>query len=310
MAFLRNSLCAVVTALLLVESFFHFFVSAPDVTILSLSARKWYFQEWKPLNDEGYRDAPYSQERFADKKLVVVLGDSIASGHGISPYQKRFSGVLQDELGDEAVVVTLAQPGWDLAAQLRAFAEFSWQPDLVVLSAYYNDLENIAATHNRDFDFLANFSDHRWIAAWTQRSYAISYVYWSIVFAAAIQDESGAYAAYLRSLHSDDTIWEAYAAQARQGLAEIKSRGAKTVAVLIPMLYSPEASAGFDTRVRALMSSEDVPLLDVGAVVADMSPIRRIVGRTDSHPGAATHARIGRALAERIQDEGLLSSTK
>ncbi len=299
-SYLRYIVFLVCVIFLLLESFFHFFVSVPDLGCVTLSSRKWFFREWIPLNEQGYRDLSHAPDRFQGKRVIAVFGDSFAAGHGIESIRDRYSGVLQDMLSDDWIVPTLAQPGWSAVEQTRALREFTLNPEFVVLSAYHNDLEGIASEQNKDYAGFAALEKFAFIEIIARRSYVLNYAFWSVFISSLIRDDSGAYAKYLHELHSDKAVWTPYEQQLAEAILLARARGATPMVVLFPMLYHPPASAGFDDKVAELCEGMGVPLLDTRMLITDVPPLERILNPMDSHPSILVHQRVGAALAELV----------
>ncbi|MBI1791608.1 MAG: SGNH/GDSL hydrolase family protein [Acidobacteria bacterium] len=98
-----------------------------------LANQRWMDRYWKPVNRKGYRDLERAEGDFLGKRIVAVAGDSFAAGYGIADYRRRFSNVLEDNLGPGWVVVNLAKNGWDTSAEFKAVRSFPHKPDVIVL---------------------------------------------------------------------------------------------------------------------------------------------------------------------------------
>ena len=88
----------------------------------------------------GFRIPATKREEKAEP-LVIVLGDSFAFGVGVEE-EESFVGRLRLSLDGQARVINAGVPGTGLTAQLALY-EFSLrslEPDLLVLSAYANDV--------------------------------------------------------------------------------------------------------------------------------------------------------------------------
>lgn len=300
---IAHAAIALLIALLLVETFFFMAVSRPDIGTVSLSSRRWFFSHWNPINEYGYRDESISEERLAGKRLAIVVGDSFAAGHGLENYQERFSGVLQTQLGKDWVVVTVAQPGWDLSAGLTALQSLDLNPEYIILSTYTNDLEGIAADLGKDYQGLDAMAPSPLFSWFLERSYAASFVYWYVIVANFIQDEDGSYASYLKDLHTDEVVWAQFRAQLASFEEYSLKLHAKLIVVSFPMLYDPASSAILDNRIRQYLLERKVPLVDVEEISAAIPPMDRILNRMDSHPSRRVHRLVGMAIAEQVLSE-------
>ena len=98
-------------------------------------------------NLKGYRDYNYSIEKDEGGYRIVVIGDSIADGHGL-PMDKSFPKVLEKDLnrdvnraGSTFEVISLALNGYSTAQELFVLENraFHYQPNLIVWSYVLND---------------------------------------------------------------------------------------------------------------------------------------------------------------------------
>lgn len=84
-------------------------------------------------------DPPYSKP--PNVLRILVLGDSFVEGYAVQ-VQDRFTEVLQATLGPGFEVMALGVSGYSTDQELLLLEQEGWkyQPDLVVLAFYYNDV--------------------------------------------------------------------------------------------------------------------------------------------------------------------------
>jgi hypothetical protein len=84
-------------------------------------------------------DPPYSKPPGVSR--IVVLGDSFVEGYAVQ-MQDRFTEVLQATLGSPFQVIALGVAAYSTDQELLTLEQEGWkyQPDLVVLAFYYNDV--------------------------------------------------------------------------------------------------------------------------------------------------------------------------
>jgi hypothetical protein len=92
-------------------------------------------------NAEGWRGLDLAFDKPADVFRILVLGDSFVDAYTI-PVQDRFSEVLETRLGSQFEVINLGVGGYSTDQELLLLEQEGWkyQPDLVVLAFYYNDV--------------------------------------------------------------------------------------------------------------------------------------------------------------------------
>lgn len=97
-------------------------------------------------NSRGFRGTrEYAEDKPAGVYRIIVLGDSVTLGHGVSD-DETFSYVLEQRLSDlrPTEVINMGVSGFGTAEeliQLRAMG-LAYQPDLVILTYFPNDPYN------------------------------------------------------------------------------------------------------------------------------------------------------------------------
>ncbi|MFC1809365.1 SGNH/GDSL hydrolase family protein, partial [Candidatus Omnitrophota bacterium] len=120
-------------------------VSEGDNSAYTLSQNRILLYEPKPntggFNQAGYRGRLYPQERQKGKKRIVVLGDSVAEGLGVT-VEHRFTEILQEYLGDGYEVINLAVRGYNIKQELEYLKvkALQYAPDYVIIGITHNDL--------------------------------------------------------------------------------------------------------------------------------------------------------------------------
>ena len=105
------SVAAIALCLLATEIYFRLFFFRSDNMGMTKPNHLWFKKYWHPINSLGYRDREWSPEDLSQKRVVAVVGDSFAAGHGIQKTQDRFGDVLGNLLGNRWAVVNIAQCG-------------------------------------------------------------------------------------------------------------------------------------------------------------------------------------------------------
>lgn len=293
------TLYIVISVLLLLESYFHLLFDQTDLGGATLSSRAWVYRHWTPLNEQGYRDFSFSDERFANKKLIAVLGDSFAAGYGIRNVGQRFSGVLQSALAKDWEVATIASVDWDNSQEWEEFRKFRWKPDVLVLSVYYNDVENTVAEMGAENLGIENeppqdFPPIPWLC---NHSYAASYIFWRYWILSTLETASPAYCRHLHAVGQSSEIWNRYVQTLAPFVEFSRNAGAKLIVVVFPMLSAPHCTAEFDKRVRNYFLEAGAQVVYVADLMPQIPQEELMVNRMDMHPGPALHRKVGEALA-------------
>jgi lysophospholipase L1-like esterase len=99
-------------------------------------------------NAEGWRGPGRQFSKPPNVSRIVVLGDSFVDGYTI-PLQDRFTEVLEASLKPQFDVINLGVAGYSTDQELLLLDQEGWkyQPDLVVLAFYYNDVWGNGSRH-------------------------------------------------------------------------------------------------------------------------------------------------------------------
>jgi len=99
------------------------------------------------VNEHGYRGPARPPARTDEVLRIVALGDSFTFGQGVAAEHalpSQLETLLQDRRGDGTVeVLNFGVPGYNLRESTEQYLYFArrWQPDLVVLFLFENDLD-------------------------------------------------------------------------------------------------------------------------------------------------------------------------
>jgi hypothetical protein len=105
--------------------------------------KKKYIQ----YNKYGYRDYEDNRKKKQGVFRIIVLGDSQTFGHGIkdlnSTWVKKLEKKLIESIGNTNIeVLSISGPGWNSDTHLYELFKngFKFNPDLVILAYYHNDI--------------------------------------------------------------------------------------------------------------------------------------------------------------------------
>ena len=108
---------------------------------------KEFEEKYVRYNKYGYRDYEYSLKKPEGVIRVLILGDSQTFGSGIKKLEetwvKKLEARLGKERGDSKVeVLNISGPGWNSDTHLYELFKngFKFNPDLVILAYYHNDI--------------------------------------------------------------------------------------------------------------------------------------------------------------------------
>jgi lysophospholipase L1-like esterase len=108
---------------------------------------KDWVQQYIQYNRDGFRDREFVIAKPRNKFRILVIGDSQTFGHGIEKLEDTFPKQLEKLLNQgtkhpKFEVLSFARPGWNTAEQLQYVYKkgFLYQPDLILLNFFHNDL--------------------------------------------------------------------------------------------------------------------------------------------------------------------------
>ena len=293
------TLDALVVGLLLLEVFMAFFFVQSDGFNLTMSSRKWFDRYWHPVNSLGYRDVEPAP-RTPGEKIVAVLGDSFAAGHGIDRVEDRFGNVLGRELGTGWRVVNVAKIGWDTVDEYEALAAYPVTPDVVVLAYFVNDIYRAAEKSNYPLPFAVQFPQGKLTKYLADHFALANFVYWRLARVGNVEDASRAFWDRLRGAYADPTVFAAHAAELDAIVDWCRERRVRLIVLLIPSLPDVAGSAAMTSRVAAYCGDRGVDVLDLTPLVVDRKPGELVVNGVDSHANVALNARMADLLKRAI----------
>ncbi len=285
------------------EIFFYHFVAVSDNFQSTLASGRWTYKYWNPINSMRYRDIEHPKSQFAGKKVIFVVGDSLAAGLGIKDYRDRFSNVLQDILGGDWSVVNIAQCGWDTANEYKAIRSYPLKPDIIVLSDYVNDIKNAAEKVGINEPIFPDMSHVRSLyLSFVRNSYFINYVYWRIRRHME-RDQGEFYWEYLEKLYSNEKVWEAHKKELLHIVRYTQKNDIKLITVLFPILTVVERSKLLLVKVGDIMKHNHIETIDLSTILSGRNPQELIVNSFDFHPSKKLHKEVAGLLFDRIQQQ-------
>ena len=290
---------ATMVALLLLEVFMAFFFVQSDGFNLTMSSRKWFDRYWHPVNALGYRDVE-PLPRTGPEKIVAILGDSFAAGHGIDRAQDRFGDRLGRELGPDWRVVNIAKIGWDTVDEYEALAAYPVTPDVVVLAYFVNDIYRAAEKSQYPLPFAVQFPQGRLTKYLVENFALANFVYWRLARVGNVEDASKGFWARLAGAYADPTVFAAHAAELDALVGWCRERHIRLVALLIPSLADVAGSAAMTGRVAAYFAGQGVSVVDLTPLLVDRKPGELVVNGVDSHANVRVNAQMAELLREAL----------
>lgn len=288
------ALLALFLVLLLLELYFKLFFAQSDGFRYTLASRNWYQRYWR-VNSLGYRDVEWTADKVAGKTRVMVVGDSFVAGSGIANPADRFSDRLGRLLGDGYVVFNVASPGWDTIDEVEAILSYPYQPDILVLSYYVNDIEGVAYSSGAQRPQIRQ-EPPAWLGPLVQNSYAANFVYWRLVRLGPQAWADIYWNDWLKQISSDPDIRWRHRQELETIILGAAAEQVPLYVVMFPNLAAIEESRPLLQPALDLFLEHGVPVLDVGQLLAGRDPAAITVNALDSHPNEAVNAEVAEHL--------------
>lgn len=291
---------AVAATLLVLELGMALFFAQSDGFNLTMSSRNWFARYWKPINSLGYRDAQ-PRPKAPGETLVMVLGDSFVSGHGINRVRDRFADILGRDLGKGWRVVNVAKIGWDTLDENRALRAYPEKPDMVVLVYFVNDIIPAALARHAELDFPIKLP--KGFTKYLVDHFALAnFVYWRLARTGNMEGAGKRFWAGLAKSYADPVVWKEHAAQLDLIVDWCREHKARLVAVVLPNLVDVAGSRPMTAKVAAFFRKAGVPTVDFTDRLAGRNPADMVVNAVDSHANVRLNAEIAGILRQAVLD--------
>lgn len=258
----------------------------------SLAAQRWSNYYWKPINKSGARDIPYSEERFKNKNVIFVLGDSFTAGYGIKETKDRFSNIIAEKLPESFSVFNFGNNGANSSTELSMLLGFPTKPKGIILQYFVNDIEEACSGARKSVYKRSLYSDmHPFLKFFVKNSYLLDYIYWE--FPHACQDK---YSISVYDCYEDGETLKAHLNELSLLRLYAKDHNIDFIVVVIPFLKDIESSKKYTNIVKSYFQFYKIPVIDVGELVKDIPLKKRIVNKHDPHASVLVHRMIADAL--------------
>jgi hypothetical protein len=289
---------AAAATLLVLELGMALFFAQSDGFNLTRSSQNWFARYWKPVNSLGYRDAE-PRLKAAGEKLVVVVGDSFAAGHGVDRAEDRFADVLGRDLGAGWRVGMVAKPGWDTVDEDKGLRAYPQKPDVVVLAYFVNDIIPAARERHADLQFPIRFP--RGMTQYLVDHFALAnFAYWRLARTGNMEGAGQRFWEGLAQAYADPEVWSVHAAQLDSIVAWCRDNGTRLVVLVIPNLVNVAGSAPMTGKVAAFFRDKGVTTVDLTGPLAGRRSSDMVVNAVDSHANVKLHAEIAGLLRQAI----------
>lgn len=293
------SLWVLLLTFMALELGFKLFFAQSDAFRYTLASKNWYERYWHE-NSLGYRDIEWTPDKLAGKTKIMVVGDSFVAGSGIARPEDRFGNQLNDLLGEDYVVFNVASPGWDTIDEVKAIVEYPYQPDILILSYYINDIEGVAYQSGAQRPQIRT-DPPAWLSPLVKNSYALNFLYWRLVRLGPQEWADIYWNDWLKKISADPDIRWRHRQELLTIIEGAASEQIPLFVVAFPNLTAIEESQPIIQPVIDLFHEHHIPVLDVSTLLAGRDPADITVNVIDAHPNELVNREIAENLYQMIR---------
>ena len=305
-----------VTVMLFVAEFFVRFLF-DDITTTgdntSYFALRGKAEHTPSVNSLGFREREIIKQKPVDTYRVVIVGDSLTYGQGITE-DERFSSIIELKLNgtnDNYEVLNFGRPGAETIDHIRFLDDIlELNPDFILLQWYINDVEgHDKSMRPRPYRLIP--SDY--LSGLFHRNSALYYLInrkWN-----ALQRNLGLSSTYNQSMimrFSDSTSDDSRRAnhELNEFINRVKNNNIALGIVLFPPLIETGGNVNnypfgflFD-RVMGACHKNAIRCVDMRPEFTNITPVSDLrVNRFDSHPSAYANKIAAETILEAFNDE-------
>ena len=260
------------------------------------------------LNNYGFRDHDYNQEKPEGVKRIIVLGDSFAFGEGVRQehtFCNRLEQLLS-KVGFSVEVLNFSVSGWGTRAEICYLKNMAmkFSPDLILVAYVLND-----ADYAGKLDVWEEF-----IRQYEKSSLRFSYLF-SYTYAKTAQRlYVKSYVENMTNFSIKETYkWTFSFRQLDQGKKLADSHGVQFAVIILPFMYDLTHSHPFlpiHHMIEEHCKQSNIPVYDLLPVFIGHDYVQLWVHSSDPHPNEKGHKIIAKALADFVITKKLLESPK
>lgn len=260
------------------------------------------------LNSHGLRDEEYPIAKPLEEKRILVLGDSVTFGWGISQgetFSDRMEPILQRRTGRNWQVINAGVNGYNTEQEadwLRIYG-LAFKPDIVVLVYVENDTDPIldpnATTWRRYPGWPSSLPELM------ERIRSLSYLFQMTKLMQRAQEleqqREQKTGQPMAGVEQSGITRHARWPESRAALADIAAR---CKAAGIPFLVA--RYSGHDPAFLRELAGLGIPTIELTSARLNVPKEAQYVSRVDPHPAPAVHAEMALVLVDELSRRGWL----
>ncbi len=268
-------------------------------------------------NSRGHRGPEFSLTPEANTFRIVMLGDSFTFGQGVpegSPYPEQVERQLNRRSSSHRFeVINAGVSGTDTADQVRCLQEtcLAYQPDLVTVQFYLNDLEPRMET---EAAAVGGFVD----GVLLQPAYCSYAVFFLKHRFERLRDSVGASLkkseplrqwldGIARHIETEDAGWQRFESAVEDFAALGECNKLPIAMILFPHPGRMDDSMrSVHNAVAQRVQTAGIPVIDLLDAFSEVPPGQQTVSPIDHHPSPAVYQRAASRIVQELDDLQLL----
>jgi lysophospholipase L1-like esterase len=310
------SLTTTLLMLCMGEFYFRYIFLKSDSSGFTLMHQRWESICWKPTfrltsdkypnGEMVYRDRSWTEADVQGKTKIMVVGDSFTAAWGVCDVQKRFSNLLQTQLGDGYAVFNVAVPGWETSHHIMYPKLYPHKPDIVILSYMANDIYGAIQKSGEDRT-RSPVTIPWWYNTPLRESYLLDFVYWQVIYKQFLYRRQVAEAGInLWKTQLDSyfipAIWDEQKREIITFIDWTREINAPLIVITWPRLDDRQNSVQQMSMVEAIFKERGIPIISTLDLFRDEPAEKLIVSNIDPHPSEYSHNKVAEALYKAIQN--------
>jgi len=295
------TLTTVLVIFFLAEAYLRLFYITTDGYGFTAMNYHWYKNYgWAQDNSLGYRD----HEPLPDAPgltRIAVVGDSFAMGHGINDLDDTFAQRLEQRLGACCDVDLLAESGWDTDLELPFLEQYPYQPNIIILSYYLNDIDYLLTDTPEDPNANFAFVSDPQLSWFVLNFFVPNYLYYNLLQFTS-QSRAQGFVGDLAGAYDNEQFWDEQRFRLNQFVDWADERDIRMIVLIWPHITAIDYSQSAITKVHDVFAARNVPVVDMSPILREYPLGQLVVNRFDAHPSVLAHQLAADALEPVVRD--------
>ena len=286
---------------ILLEAIFMFIPKSHGVDH-TLASKLWFAKYWKPINSLGFRD----KEPDNNNPVILFVGDSFTTGHGLKSVDDRFSNIVGNELrkkGKKYTVINIGVNGMDSRGEYDLMKGILYltkiKPEKIVLQYFGNDIEGVAMNNGLIFGGFHPPPDmNRFLLLVGSGSYLFNYIYWLFP-----REYLGVpYITFLTQAYKNDTLLLKHKGDLKLFVDYARENSIQFIVVVFPFLNSIEMSDSlYGNDIINFFKTNNVSTINVSQLVKDIPLCDRVININDMHASKKVNKMVAQEILNKLK---------